>query len=343
MWLSARNIHGRGTIFTLGIDCRAVGSRFALVCSGVLCVSRDLARHLSEHVAIYAEALDLSRFNNPSHQENFRRYLREKYREKNIGVIVAVGPLALEFMLSARSELWSTVPLVFSTVDESTVARLKLPPDVTGSTIQLTLRDMVAMARVLVPKLERFALVGEALEGRSIYRNFKEELPQFTSALEFIDLTGLPMTEVKERVAALPENTAILYTAIFIDGAGIAFDPTDALTAIAEVANRPIVVSTETQLGHGAVGGVILRPGLVGDDAARLTLRILNGESAANIPIVYGNYAKPMFDWRQLTRWGSASSGCRQIVRSAFANRVCGINTTGLSLPLLPSCWPRLH
>ena len=262
----------------------------------------------SEHVAIYAEALDLSRFNNPSHQENFRRYLREKYREKNIGVIVAVGPLALEFMLSARSELWSTVPLVFSTVDEPTVARLKLPPDVTGSTIQLTLRDMVAMARVLVPKLERFALVGEALEGRSIYRNFKQELPQFTSALEFIDLTGLPMTEVKERVAALPENTVILYTAIFIDGAGIAFDPTDALTAIAEVANRPIVVSTETQLGRGAVGGVILRPGLVGDDAARLTLRILNGESAANVPIVYGNYAKPMFDWRQLTRWGISES-----------------------------------
>ena len=145
--------------------------------------------------------------------------LREKYREKNIGAIVTVGPLALEFMLGTRLELWSAVPLVFSTVDEPTVAQLKLPPDVTGSTIQLNLRDMVAMARVLVPNLQRFALVGEPLEGTSVYRNFKQELPLFTVGLEFIDLTGLPMTEVKKRVAALPENTAILYTAIFIDGA----------------------------------------------------------------------------------------------------------------------------
>ena len=126
--------------------------------------------------------------------------------------------------------------------------------------------------------------------------------------LEFIDLTGLPMAEVKKRVAALPDNTAILYTAIFIDGAGVAFNPTEALSAVAEVANRPIVISTETQLGHGAVGGFILRPGLVGEDTARLTLRILDGESAANIPIVLGNYIKPLFDWRQLTRWGISES-----------------------------------
>src|SRR4051794_13379411 len=126
----------------------------------------------SEPIAIYAEALDLSRFHSPSHHENFHRYLREKYRDKDIGTIVAIGPLALEFMLNARPELWSTVPLVFSSVDEATISQLKLPPDVTGTTVQLTLRDMVAMARVLVPNLKGFALVGESLEGTSVYRNF---------------------------------------------------------------------------------------------------------------------------------------------------------------------------
>ena len=262
----------------------------------------------SAPVSIYTEALDLSRFPSPLHQENFRRYLREKYREKDIGTIVTIGPLALEFMLRGRSELWPAVPLVFSTVDEATIAQLKLPPSVTGTTIQLSLRDMVAMARVLVPNLKGFALVGEPLEGTSVYRNFKRELPQFTTALEYIDLTGLPMTEVKRRVAALPENMVILYTAIFIDGAGLAFDPTDALADLADVANRPIVISPEPQLGSGAVGGLILRPGLVGDDAARLALRILNGESPSNIPVVLGNYLKPIFDWRQLVRWGISES-----------------------------------
>jgi signal transduction histidine kinase len=80
------------------------------------------------------------------------------------------------------------------------------------------------------------------------------------------------------------------------------------LTAVAEVANRPIVIAQEAQLGHGAVGGRIFRPKLMGDDAARLTLRILNGESAGDIPIVLGNYTQPMFDSRQLMRWGISES-----------------------------------
>ena len=262
----------------------------------------------AEPVSLYAEALDLSRFHNPSHQKNFRRYLQEKYQGKDIGAIVTIGPLALEFMLSARSELWPTTPVVFSAVDEATAAQLKLPPDITGRTIRLTLRDMVAMARVVMPDLKKFALVGEALEGTSIYRNFKQELPLFTTTLEFIDLTGLPMSEVKERVAMLPEKTVILYTAIFVDGAGVAFDPTEALAAIAEVANRPIIVGTEPQFGGGGVGGLILRPSLVGADAARLALRILDGEKPVNIPVVLGDYIRPIFDWRQLSRWGISES-----------------------------------
>jgi len=260
-----------------------------------------------EPISVYSEALDLSRFPAPKYQENFRRYLRDKYRDKDLGAIVAVGALAFEFMLRARAEISPTAPLVFSEVDESTIAKLKLPSDVTGTTIHLALHDMVAIAQALVPKLQRVALVGEPLGDTSIYRNFKDELVQI-SALEFIDLTGLPLSEVKKRVAVLPENTVILYTAIFVDGAGVAFDPTLALESIAAVANRPIVHRTETQLGHGAVGGLILKPNLVGNDAARLTLRILSGESAANIPIVLGDYNKPMFDWRQLTRWNISES-----------------------------------
>ena len=212
-----------------------------------------------EPVSVYAEAMDLSRFSEPKYQDNFRRYLEEKYRDKNVGVIVAVGPLALELILSVRLEFFPTAPVVFSVVDEATISKLKMPTDVTGTTMHLTLHDMVRMGHVLVPKLQGVALVGERLGGTSVYRSFKNELAQL-AGLEFIDLTGLPLAEVEKRVAALPENTAILYTAIFVDGAGIAYDPTVALEAIAKMANRPIVNNTDTQLGTGAVGGLLFMP-----------------------------------------------------------------------------------
>ena len=116
------------------------------------------------------------------------------------------------------------------------------------------------------------------------------------------------MRELKRRVAVLPERTAIAYTSIFSDGEGTSYPPVDALRLVAEVANRPIVVAAETFVGAGAVGGYVLTPTAIGKEAADLALRILNGESASAIPIADGNFAKPMFDWRQMQRWGVSAS-----------------------------------
>jgi len=254
-------------------------------------------------ISVYAEHLDLSRFGGPRHDALLRTYLRDKFRERPIGVLVAQGSSALEFVMQSRGELWPGVPVVFAAVDEETATRLNLPPDVTGTIYQLTFRNAVRAAQVLVPHLKRIALVGDPLERQAVRRHFKEEVPVFAAEFELIDLTGLPMTEVRKRVAVLPDHTAIIYTAINVDGAGVAYIPHEALGAVAEVANRPIVIDAATSIGYGGTGGFIVSAAPVGEEVAQLALRILNGESASQIPVVRGSYTKPMFDWRQLQRW----------------------------------------
>ena len=73
---------------------------------------------------------------------------------------------------------------------------------------------------------------------------------------------------------------------------------------IAEVANRPIVISIETFLGRGGIGGYFTLPAIIGKEAAAQALRILNGESLAGIPITTGGSFRPIFDWRQMQQWG---------------------------------------
>ena len=80
--------------------------------------------------------------------------------------------------------------------------------------------------------------------------------------------------------------------------------PADALELVAKVANRPILVDVDSDVGRGAVGGPVLSAAAVGEEAAKLTLRILNGESASAIPVTTGNFAHPIFDWRQLATMG---------------------------------------
>src|SRR6185503_15509270 len=144
------------------------------------------------------------------------------------------------------------------------------------------------------------ALVGDSLENLPAYRHFKDEIPQVTRNLEFIDLTGLTMAELRGRVAGLPDNTVIVYTTINLDRAGVSYVPAEAVSLIAEVANQPMVINTETFLGRGAVGGFILTSATVGQDAARLAARVLGGEDASAIAAAVNAFNKPIFDWRQL-------------------------------------------
>ena len=153
------------------------------------------------HVSVYAEHLDLSRFGGPQHDERLRTFLRDKFSERPIGVVVTQGSRALEFVIRSRAELWPEVPVIFAAVDEATVARLQLPPDVTGTTYQLTFRDAVASAQTLVPGLKRIALVGDPFDRQAVRRHFEQEVPLFAAEFELIDLMGLSMAQLRRRLA----------------------------------------------------------------------------------------------------------------------------------------------
>jgi signal transduction histidine kinase len=256
------------------------------------------------HITIYTESLDLNRFGGKNHEALLKRYLKEKYQDIPIGVVVAAGAATLELVLHWRSELWPEVPVVFTMVDEIDFGRLRLPDGVTGNIVKVPLADSVKAARTLVPDLQTVAFVGDAWDGLTVYRNWKGEIPIATSGLKVIDLVGQTMAEVRKQVAHLPDRSAIIYSAMFSDGEGTYYPPATAVALVAEKANRPIVVAAETFLAPGGAGGFVILPGRMGEEAARLVLRILHGEPASSMAPAMSDAVKPVFNWLQMQRWG---------------------------------------
>ena len=281
--------YGPGLPFSAGISS---GIRAAMISGS------------ATQVSVYHEQLDVARFRGSDYEHSLNAHFRVKYRDKRVGVIIAVGSAALEYVLRSRAELWPEVPVVFTFVDKPAIAQLELPPDVTGNTLQSHPRDMIAVARTLVPDIKRIALVGDPPENQTYYRDLKKEVPIVAPDLEFIDLTGLAMTELRKRVAVLPDQTAILHSSIYSDGEGHSLIPANAVALVAETANRPIVVDLDTHFGRGSVGGLITTSSSLGEAAGKIALRILSGESVSNIPIKESELARPIFDWRQLNRFG---------------------------------------
>ena len=143
---------------------------------------------------IYFEPLNTQRFNGARYWEITYNYLKEKYRDKQIDLIVAFGPTALNFISAYRSSLWPSTPIVFGLVDDAVIANSTLPPDTTGITVHRSFQMIVDAAKVLVPNLKRIALVGAPLADDINRRQYDWELPYAGPQLEIIDYTNLPMS-----------------------------------------------------------------------------------------------------------------------------------------------------
>jgi signal transduction histidine kinase len=255
-------------------------------------------------VSVSVESLNMDHFTGPGYEASLKSHLRTKYADRPPGVLIAVGAAALQLVLRLRPELWPEAPIVFCMVDEPTLKKLSLEPGVTGNILRLRLSDMMTAAKSLVPNLKHVAFVGDAWDRQTVFRHFREEIPGATAGFEVIELVGLPLAEVRRRVASLPAATAILYTAMYSDGAGTSLLAREALSRFADVANAPIVGSAETFVGAGATGGFVMQPSAIGSSAGRIVLSILNGESTSQIPVTMINAVYPVFDWQRMQRWG---------------------------------------
>jgi signal transduction histidine kinase len=301
-WVSAQELRPR-SILVLD-QAEVVGPFYYQIFSELRSVVAADARG---HTTLYSENLDLSRFNGPGYEQSLQRHLREKYRDRSIGVIVAVGAATLELVLRWREDLWPGIPIVFAMVDEVDYRRLKLPPDVTGGIVRLGLAESIAAARAVVPGVKTIAFVGDSWDGQVVFRNWKDEIVTAAAGLNVVEIVGLRMTEIRKKVAELPDDSAIVYSSVYSDGEGSFYPPATALALIAEKANRPIIVAAETFLSPGGISGSVLVPDVIGADAARTALRILGGERPSNIPPVTGA-VKPIFNWEQMQRWKVSES-----------------------------------
>lgn len=255
----------------------------------------------------YHENLDLTRFGGAAYNESLKRHLKEKYRERPIGVIVANGAGTLEHALRWREELWPGIPIVFAMLDATQFAERERPANVTGVVTKNSLVGAIKAARAVVPGLDTVVMVGDSWDRQALFRHWGEEIPAATTGLTVIDLVGQKMSEIRKRVAELPARSAIVYSGVFSDGEGTYYPAATALEMIAEKANRPIVVGAEPLLAAGGVGGYSLIASEIGADTGKLALRILHGEQAEQIPPEFWD-ARPLFNWKQMQRWNVSAS-----------------------------------
>ena len=255
-------------------------------------------------IRFYTEFLDLARFPNPVHEKKLEDLLRAKYSTEKIDLIFAVSLPAINFVLSHGEEIFPGVPTVFCAVDRRWIVHLPLPLDTTGIVETTKINQTLAAALQLQPDTRRVVVVGGTLPyERDWMLEIRSDLREYEGKLDFTYLTDLPMAEILQRLAHLPEHTIVLYMMMWRDGAGEEFLPKEALRRIADASSAPVYGVFQSFLGTGMVGGDLVPLKIVGSLAAEMGVHVLKGERPADIPMLSEDNATYVFDWRQLRRW----------------------------------------
>src|SRR5262245_50585348 len=225
---------------------------------------------------VFVENLGIDAYDVTDYFNILRSHFREKYRNRPIGVIISNASRYLPLTLRLRDELWPETPVVLAGIQERRATRLSLPPNVTGFTFRHQLQDIVATADALIPDLKRVVLAGSRFEPGKWRQDFVDDLPDVRAKFEVIDLTGLSMAELRQRLAELPDDSAVVYLGFSTDVTSEHYLPAEASQLVAEAANRPTFGDSETFIGVGIVGGPVVSPGGIVTVAARFELRILD-------------------------------------------------------------------
>ena len=262
---------------------------------------RLLTEGLGDGVDFYAEYFDVGRFPHPDYETVYLDFLRRKYKERHLDLLLVMGDPAADFVSRNRDVLFSGTPVVFYT--------LSPPPhpiaNSTGLLNTLQFGPSIALALALQPDLKHvYVVVGTTGLDPSRESQARAEFRAFEGRVEFTYLSGLVTKDLEARLRTLPPHSAVYFVVVSKDGAGELVQQMPYLSLVAAAANAPTYSWADVAVDAGIVGGWRRDQVAQMKAIATIALRVLRGERADHIPVSAPDTDVNAVDWRQLRRWG---------------------------------------
>ncbi len=295
------------------------GRDFAPYDAIVAAFRTELANGSRDRLAVYDATLDAEQVSESEDPQPLLGLLRHRFSSAPPDVVVTIGPPAAAFYLQNRDKLFPGTPLVISALDERFIHKSALRPGDAVVALHQHLPGLIDNILRLLPDTQTIVVViGDTALERFWLGESRTELAQFANRVNIEWLNNLSLEQMRQRVATLPPHSAVLYT-LMVDAAGVPQQRGAALASLFEVSAAPIFSLYESELGHGVVGGPYHSQQRGGALTAAAALRALSGQVPAHPEIQLLDYETPVYDWRELERWGIERS--RLPVRSEIRFR----------------------
>jgi signal transduction histidine kinase len=272
-------------------------------------IRSEIGRRWQKPVDFLDQSLVNARLEDENAEGLFAEYLRALYTSRPVDLIVAIGAPAAAFVQRYRQTLFPATPMVFTAVEQRRVEYEKLTEN---DTVVAVAHDFPAafdnILRVL-PLTSTITVVNGTSPNEIFWKDvLRRELAPLAGRVEFRWYDEKSLDEILIDAARLPPHSAIFWHLMNVDAAGVAHEANDALNKLLRAANAPIFSYDSSFFGEAIVGGPMHSARQLSEITAAVAIRILNGEKAGDIKTEPTGFAAPIFDWRQMQRWGISES-----------------------------------
>jgi len=269
----------------------------------------ELVKKSPQPIDLYEVSLDTARVQVPQDEGPFVEYIRALLSGRKPDLIVPVGAPAAFFMQRHRSQLFPMTPMLIMGADLRRIPGTTLTENDTGVLLDLDLPAYLENILRLRPETKNVAVVvGNSPVERFWTAELHRDFQPFADRVNIEWFNDLTFSEMLKRAATLPADSAIFWFLLSEDAAGVPYSQDRALETMREVATVPIFGMGDYEFGRGVVGGPLMQTEALGLEAAQVSLRILNGETPGRINPPSVVFGAPMYDWRELRRWGISES-----------------------------------
>lgn len=258
-------------------------------------------------VSLAVEYLDVRRRSmQPDYKAAVANFLRVKYRERAPELIIIADDAALDFLIAVRAEMFPGIPVVFCGINNFTPQRIEGQTNITGVNEVVSIRSTMELALRLFPETGRIlAVVDEhSAVSRANLEHFRTVAKAFPSGVEIQELLNLTAHEAPRRLPTIPQNSILLRLTTLLEPEGGYMPLDQSMRLISEASPVPVFTVWDFDMGHGALGGILVSSLEQGHVAGKLARDILAQPGAALPPVVMESPNMHMFDYQGMLRFG---------------------------------------
>ena len=226
-------------------------------------------------------------------------------------VVIVGDDAAFQFAMTYRDELFAQTPVVFEGVNDGELAKkAAADPLVTGVVETLSYENTITLAKKLYPDARQVVgILDDTVTGEGERKEFQYYDTVFPE-LDFveIDASKLSQEELKRQVAALGEESILVYIMCSRDGDGNVYAAAESIQMLSDVAQIPMFSIVSHGMGKGFLGGEIVSQEQMGKRAGEMAVQILEGTDCAGISIVMEPPKVYCFDENVMRRFGISAS-----------------------------------